>query len=128
MQSPKGRYLIIGGSVYVIELLIIFIAQNFGLSATVAVGISFWAGLVISFGLTKAVTFGDKRVHHKVLMPQIAAFSLLVLFNFGFTVAATNLLQNNLPAVVIRTLALGTTTIWNFYIYRTRIFKMGVIT
>jgi hypothetical protein len=48
---------------------------------------------------------------------------LLVLFNFGFTIAVTKLLANILPAVISRTLALLTTTIWNFYLYRTRIFK-----
>ncbi|MDB5170661.1 MAG: hypothetical protein JWO35_355, partial [Candidatus Saccharibacteria bacterium] len=59
--------------------------------------------------------------------PQIVAFSLLVLFNFSFTVFVTSLLEDTLPAVATRTLALGITTIWNFYLYRTRIFKTGDI-
>ncbi len=123
LARPLGRYLVIGGSVYVLELIVIVAAQALGASPTVAVGISFWVGLIISFLLTKLVTFGDKRTHHKVLLPQIIAFSLLVLFNFGFTVLVTSWLQSILPPVVTRTIALGVTTIWNFYLYRTRIFK-----
>jgi putative flippase GtrA len=69
------------------------------------------------------VTFGDKRMHHKVLVPQIAAYCLLVAFNFGFTVLVTKLLEGVLPAALSRTLALGVTTMWNFYLYKTRIFK-----
>jgi len=115
--------LLIGGSVYLLELLVIVVAQKLGQSAVVAVGLSFWIGLCVSFILQKLVTFGDKRMHHRVLLPQVLAFSLLVVFNFSFTIAVTKLLQHVLPAVVTRTLALGITAIWNFYLYKTKIFK-----
>ncbi len=122
--SPEfKRYLGIGISVYIFELVVIVVAQAAGASAVVAVALSFWLGLMVSFLLQKLVTFGDKRLHHKVLIPQIIAFSLLVLFNFGFTVLVTKLLVSFIPAVFTRTLALGITTLWNFYLYKTRIFK-----
>ena len=125
--SPAGRrYLISGVSIYGLELVVIIVAQALGASAVVAVGLSFWIGLVVSFITQKFVTFGDKRVHHRVLIPQIIAFSLLVLFNFGFTLLVTKLLANVIPAVICRTVALGTTTIWNFYLYKARIFKGDV--
>jgi putative flippase GtrA len=123
LKRPGGRYIVIGGSVYVLELIVIIIAQQLGASAVLAVGLSFWIGLVVSFILQKLVTFGDKRLRRRVLLPQIAAFSLLVLFNFGFTLLVTHFLSPALPAVLTRTLALGITTIWNFYLYKTRIFK-----
>jgi putative flippase GtrA len=123
LHTPFGRYLIIGFSVYVFELVVIFAAQALGASAILAVGLSFWLGLLVSFFLQKLVTFGDRRMHHRILIPQLIAVALLVLFNFGFTLAVTKLLQNVLPAVATRTLALGITTIWNFYLYKTRIFK-----
>ena len=115
----------IGISVYILELLVIFVAQKSGSSAVAAVGLSFWIGLVVSFGLQKFITFKDKRVHHKVLLPQILAFCALVLLNFGFTLLVTKLLQGHIPAWFSRTLELGITTIWNFYIYKTRIFKLS---
>jgi len=123
MKKPGMRYLIVGGSVYVLELVVIVLAQYWGATAVEAVGIAFFVGLVVSFLLQKLFTFGDKRTHHKVLIPQIIAVTLLVLFNFGFSLLVTKLLQDHLPAVVTRTLALGVTTIWNFYLYRTRIFN-----
>jgi putative flippase GtrA len=123
LSRPGYRYLIIGVSIYVLELAVIFTALGLGTSAVVAVGLSFWIGLGVSFLLQKFVTFGDKRLHHKVLLPQILAFSALVLFNFGFTLLVTKLVTPPVPAVVARTLALGTTSIWNFYLYKTRIFK-----
>jgi putative flippase GtrA len=123
LSRPGYRYLIIGGSVYALELVVITLSQSLGASAILAVGLSFWIGLVVSFLLQKLITFSDKRTHHKVLVPQIIAFSLLVLFNFGFTVLVTKLLARTIPAVATRTLALLITTIWNFYLYRTRIFK-----
>lgn len=123
--SPAGkRYLIVGFSVYVLELLVIVIAQALGASAVVAVGISFWAGLLVSFGLQKLVAFRDKRLHHKVVLIQFAAFTLLVLFNFGFTLLVARLLSGAIPAVLSRTVALGITTLWNFYLYKTKIFKL----
>jgi putative flippase GtrA len=123
MTRPSGRYLAIGISVYIFELMVIFVAQGFGANTLMAVGLSFCIGLIISFILQKFITFGDKRMHRRVLLPQVIAVSLLVLFNFGFTLLMASILANFLPAVVIRTLALGVTTIWNFYLYKTHIFR-----
>ena len=125
LKRPGYRYLIIGGSVYIFELLVIVIAQQAGASPVWAVGISFSLGTLVSFFLQKLVTFGDKRMHHKILLPQLIATCFLVLFNLSFSLLLTKLLQNHIPAVVSRTLALGVTTIWNFYLYKTRIFKKG---
>ncbi len=123
--SPElRRYLVIGISVYIFELVVIVVAQLLGASAVLAVGLSFWLGLLMSFLLQKLVTFGDRRMHHKILIPQVIAFSLLVLFNFGFTVLLAKLLTPKIPAVASRTIALAITTLWNFYLYKKRIFKV----
>jgi len=123
LQRPGYRYLLIGGSVYLFELAVIAVAQALGASAVWAVAISFCLGTLVSFFLQKLVTFGDKRMHHKILIPQLVATALLILWNLGFSVLLTKLLQSHLPAVATRTLALGITTVWNFYLYKTRIFK-----
>lgn len=122
--SPRGqRYLIIGVSVYLLEVLTIVVAQALGATSVLAVAISYGVGLVVSFALQKLVTFGDHRLHHRVVIPQVVAFLLLLLWNFGFTILVTRLLSDIVPAVICRTLALGITTIWNFYLYKTHIFK-----
>jgi len=123
LQRPGVRYLIVGGSVYALELAIILIAQASGLQAVAAVAVSYIVGTLVSFLLQKLVTFSDKRMHHKIIGIQLLATVGLVLFNLGFTLILTELLDDVLPTVVIRTIALGITTIWNFYLYKTRIFK-----
>lgn len=123
LSPHTRRYLITGVSVYLFELLVILAVEQLGGNAVLATGLSFWLGLIVSFGFQKFFTFGDKRTGAKVLGVQVLAFSLLVAFNFGFTIFMAWLLDQWLPAVVIRTLALGITTIWNFYLYKTRIFK-----
>jgi len=123
LQRPGYRYLLVGGSVYVFELAVIVIAQQLGASAIAAVAWSYCLGTSLSFFMQKLVTFGDKRMHHRVLVPQMIATILLLSWNFAFSLLVTKLLADHTPAVVTRTLALGVTTIWNFYLYKTRIFK-----
>ncbi|MEO8105513.1 MAG: GtrA family protein [Candidatus Saccharibacteria bacterium] len=125
-RRPGLRYLLIGGSVYLLELAVIFGAQRFGANAVTAVALSFWVGLVVSFALQKLVTFNDQRFHHRILIPQIVAFSCLVLFNFSFTIGVAKLLSGLVGPAISRTIALGITTIWNFYLYKTRIFKPAI--
>ncbi len=122
LAKPGVRYLIIGGSVYLFEVAVIIIAQMLGAGPVAAVALSFALGTLVSFGLQKFVTFGDKRTHHKIIIPQLLATIALVIFNFGFTLLVTKLLSHTIPAVFSRTLALGICTIWNFYLYKTRIF------
>lgn len=123
LKRPGVRYLIVGGSVYVFELAIIIAAQLLGASPVISVAVSYTLGTLLSFLLQKLVTFSDKRMHHKIVIPQLVATIALVVFNFGFTLLVAALLTNIVPTVISRTLALGVCTIWNFYLYKTRIFK-----
>lgn len=125
LQKPGVRYLIIGGSVYAFELAVIVVAQAWGASAVWAVAISFCLGTLVSFFLQKLIAFSDKRMHHKILIPQLVATALLIAWNLGFSVLVTKLFEHHAPAVITRTIALLITTIWNFYLYKTRIFKAG---
>jgi putative flippase GtrA len=126
-QRPGVRYIVVGGCTYTFELAVILLAQHEGMSAVWSVALSFWLGLLVSFVLQKLITFGDRRTHHKVVLPQFGAFAALVMFNFGFTLLMTKLFQHVMPLVVVRTLALGITTIWNFYLYKTRIFRTPIV-
>lgn len=122
LRKKVVRYIIVGGLVYVFELWVIVVAQAKGASPTQAVATSFTLGLLVSFFLQKIVTFGDKRMHHKIVLLQAVAVGTLVIWNLCFTIALTWLLQSLLPPTVTRTIALLITTVWNFYLYKTRIF------
>jgi putative flippase GtrA len=123
-SKPVGRYIIVGVSVYLFEVITIVVAKIFQVNDVFAIALSFWLGLFASFLLQKLVTFGDKRFHRRFLLVQFLAFSGLVAFNFAFTICIGYLLQGTVPAVISRTIALGITTFWNFYLYKTRIFKL----
>ena len=123
ISPTTKRYLLIGGSVYAIELGAIVVVQRLGAKPVAAVAISYWIGFVFSFILQKLVTFKDRRTHHKVLIGQLLAYAALVLFNFGFTIVVTKSLSSVLPAPVIRTIAIAVTMLWNFKLYKTAIFK-----
>lgn len=122
--SHASRYITVGLTVYIFELIVIYLAQKFGAGDLLAVGLSFWLGLIASFGLQKFITFQDKRKQRSVVLVQFLAVSLLVLWNFGFTLLITNILKGHISTFLCRTLALGITTLWNFYLYKTRIFKI----
>lgn len=106
-----------------LEIIIIVLATRAGISDVIAVAISFWVGLAVSFLLQKFVTFGDARTQRRVLSAQVAAVLVLVLWNFSFTIVLTKLLLPIAPTIT-RTLALLITTLWNYYLYKTRIFKI----
>jgi putative flippase GtrA len=119
----KRRYIVSGLIVYALEMLIIIVLQALDYSSVIAVSVSFWLGLLATFVIHKIVTFKDKRVHHKILARQIVAFLGLVIFNYLFTVVMVYLFKHLLPTIVIRTLTLAITIIWNLYIYKAHVFK-----
>lgn len=116
------KYLVVGGSIYVLELAVIIGAQSAGLKAYAAVSVGYWVGLLLSFFLQKTVTFNDRRFHKKLVLSQSLAYAALVIFNYGFTLVLTRALKDHLALVAIRTIAIAITTIWNFYLYKTHIF------
>jgi len=122
LRKKMTRYILVGGLVYLFELWIIVWAQHWGATPTEAVALSFTLGLIVSFFLQKLFTFGDKRMHHRIVLRQAFAVGLLVVWNLCFTVVLTKATESFLPATVARTIALLITTIWNFYLYKTRIF------
>jgi putative flippase GtrA len=123
-QNTLHRYIVVGGIVYLIEVVVILTSQKLGASPVTAVGISFWTGLVFSFLLTKLVTFSDRQKSIKVVSKQIISFIVLVLFNFIFTLLVAEILKGVFPAVINRTIALIISTSWNYFLYkRAHIYK-----
>lgn len=115
----------VGLAVYFIEVVVIFVSQKFGAGTVMAVAVSYWVGFLISFLLQKFLTFSDKRTHRSVLLPQIVAYALLVIFNFAFTIVMTKIFEKNLSAIAIRSITLFITAMWNYYIFKTSIFKIN---
>lgn len=122
LQKSRNRYLLVGVTVFAIELLVIVIAQMSGLSDIAAVSLGFWIGIILSFCLQKIVGFSDTRFNHKLVTAQVVAYGLLVIINYCFTLLMTQLLAAILPVLIIRSISLVITTLWNYYVYKVHIF------
>jgi len=122
LNSSFARYLIIGVTVYILEVCLLLAMDVRGFAPTVAVAVSYTVGLIVSFLLQKVVTFGNKRFHHRIVAKQFIMTCLLVVWNLVFTVIVAKVLESIVEPFISRTIALAITTLWNFYLYKKAIF------
>jgi putative flippase GtrA len=115
------RYVIVGLAVYLVEVAILVGLRSMGASDLVSVTVSFWIGLVASFGLQKLVAFEDHQTG-MALAGQGAGYLALVGINYAFTMVMVWLLAPAVGVVVVRTSCLGVTTVWNYAAYRLILF------
>lgn len=118
------RYIFIGGISFLIELGVIFLASHiFSAPPLLAVAISFWVGLAVSFVLQKVITFQNKEKGAKKLAWQMVAYGILIVVNYTFTLLAVATLEDVVGTYIARTIALIVTTIWNYIVYSKVIFR-----
>ena len=120
MLSPRFiRYLIVGGSAYLIEMISLYLLHHgLGLSPIKSVAISFWIGFVTAFILQKLITFQnyEKRVH--IVVSQVVVYSLLVAFNYVLTLLAVKIFAGSTSVFIIRTCVIIITVPINYIVYK----------
>ncbi|MDR0433001.1 MAG: GtrA family protein, partial [Bifidobacteriaceae bacterium] len=79
------RYVAVGIGGYLVEVAILLTLPRLGASGEVAVTVSYWVGLVVSFAAQKLLAFSN-FAFGRLLARQALAYALLVLVNWGFTV------------------------------------------
>ena len=124
LKNRLLRYLVVGGTAYVLEMAVLFgLHDGIGLSPVKSVAISFWFGLVIAFVMQKFITFEnhEKRIH--MLGLQLAIYSCLVAFNYLVTILATKYFSPRFSVFEIRTAVIVLATIWNYIVYNRWLFK-----
>lgn len=118
-QHQIIRYLFIGGLSFIIEMSVLYTLNHIlHASATVSVAISFWVGLIVGYVLQKIIAFQNKEKSRRAIARQLVGYSLLVAWNYGFTLLVVELFQNNLSVVLLRTIVIAITTLWNYAIYK----------
>jgi putative flippase GtrA len=118
LGSQLKRYLLVGGSAYLIEMACLYSLHHvLGLSSIASVAISFWVGLVAAFILQKWVTFQNYDKRARVLASQILTYGLLVVWNYAFTLLAVKLFSS-ISVIIVRTVVILIITSWNFIIYK----------
>lgn len=115
--GPAFRYLIAGACAYAIELAaLLFLYRFLHFSVEAATAVAFWVGLPASFLLQKLLAFQDYQKELQVISKQLIIYSVLVGFNYIFTLAVVALLPEKW-IIFSRTLALVIVTIWNYALY-----------
>ncbi len=123
-EHTAFRYLFVGGSAYVIEMIALYtLRYSLNLSPLTSVAISFWVGFIIAFVLQKTITFQNYERNAKTITKQLLGYSMLVAFNYGFTLIVVAVLHEKLNVLVIRTATIATITLWNFYVY-SKLFRL----
>ncbi|HEY8992728.1 MAG TPA: GtrA family protein [Candidatus Microsaccharimonas sp.] len=118
-QHQIIRYLFVGGFSYVIEIATLYsFNQLLHVSATISVTISFWVGFIIAYTLQKLITFQNKEKSRKALTKQLIGYSLLVLWNYAFTLLVVELFHASVSVIILRTIVIAITTVWNYFLYK----------
>lgn len=119
VNNSVFRYILVGGSSFLLELIILFILSSILHVGTVtAVSISFFVGLTLSFLLQKTFTFSDKAFQKNKVASQAIYYLLLVGFNYLFTLVFVSVFDGFMGVLMARAVALLVTTFWNYFIYK----------
>lgn len=113
------RYLVVGAVAFVIEMSALFILHNvLKFSSVTSVAISFWVGFAIAFILQKMVTFKNYQKSAKALSKQLVFYTILVSWNYVFSLSVVALLSENFSVYALRTGTIIVIICWNFIIYK----------
>lgn len=124
-QHQIIRYLFVGGFSFIIEITLLYILNHtLHISAAISVTISFWVGFIVAYVLQKLVAFQNKEKSRRAITKQIIGYSLLVLWNYGFTILVVELFHSSVSVVVLRTIVIAITTLWNYVLYK-KLFKVA---
>lgn len=119
LQKSVFRYLIAGGSAYLVEMAILaLLNRGLGFSDLVSAAISFWLGYIFSFFMQRVFTFQDKSRQRGRLARQFIFVTALLGFNYIFTLTLVNFLSPSLDVMIVRTIAIVITTVWNYVIMK----------
>lgn len=119
LESSLLRYLLVGGLAYLIEMLVLYTLHNaIGWRPEAAVAVSFWVGFVAAFGLQKKIAFKNYDTTRQVILRQLGGYSVLVAWNYVFTLLVVHFLAGKLPVIITRSLVIIIVTLWNYAIYK----------
>lgn len=114
------RYLVVGGGAFLIDVgLLALLHDLWGLSLVVATPAAFLLSFAVTYLLQRTFTFSSDAG----VASSAVKYTALVAFN---TVATTGIVAGvaalGLPWIVGKVVAVGSTTVWNYFLYRYWIF------
>ena len=120
-RHPVVRYIVVGGSTFVIDFsLLFFLHGKLNVHLAIAASISYWVSITYNFSLNRSWTFSarDKTNLHKHLM----AYLILLTFNYLFTIIFISLASHFMNYLVAKTVSVIIQTAWTYFIYKNYVF------
>jgi putative flippase GtrA len=122
-SHSASKYFLVGISAFTTDylvLIILYYLLNVPLKLATSAG--FLTGFLISFSINRQWVFGSKK-HKKKIWRQIIEYSLLVAFNFLFTVVAVSFLNDHgMKPFIGKLVVMAAIMCWNYVFFRWVIF------
>lgn len=120
-RHPLMRYIFVGGTSFVLDIgLLILLYQFLDLNLALATSIAYWVSIGYNFTLNRRWTFSVAEIES--LQRHIAAYLMLLAFNYLFTVIVVSTLGQVIYFGLAKAVAVGIQTIWTYKIYKDYIF------
>lgn len=116
-----ARFLVVGVLSYVVDAgTLAALHSGFGVPLLVATSIAFATGLLVNYGLNRALTFGsDSAVRY-----EVSRYLVLVLLNYVATLGLVGgLTAAGLPYLASKTVSTAVLAVANFIAYRSWVFR-----
>jgi putative flippase GtrA len=119
-SSSAVRYLVVGGGAFLIDVgLLAGLHDLLSVPLVVATPAAFLMSFAITYVLQRTFTFGSTAG----VASSAAKYTALVMFNtFATTGIVSAAASLGLPWIVGKVVAVGSTTVWNYFLYRHWIF------
>ena len=120
------RYLIVGGSTFVIDFGILFILHGklgFGIAASAS--ISYWVSIIYNFVLNRYWTFDARE--KESLQRHITTYLILLIVNYIFAVTFVSFASTHINYIIAKAIAVLFQMIWTYPVYKKYIFVKASI-
>lgn len=124
LDKSQFRYLVAGGTAFVVDyLFLVTVYYVFELPLTLATTVGYFAGFLISFFANRYWVFGKSGATRQPVK-QVIEYTLLVIFNYFFTLIAIQQLDNiGVKPSIGKIIVMIAIVVWNYLIFQKFIFS-----
>lgn len=126
-NKPFIKYLIVGSLAFITDYLILMLCYfMLGINLILSTTLGYFTGFLISFTANRSWVFAHQSKNKKI-HKQIVEYSMLVIFNYVFTVIFIKSLdQINITPKISKIIVMTLIVIWNYLLFKYVIFKSKI--
>lgn len=115
------RYLVVGGSTFIIDLGILYVLHGLlNLNLAASASIAYWVSISYNFTLNRYWTFDARE--REDLLRHIATYIAILVVNYLFTVSFVAIVGLHMNYLAAKALSVIITMIWTYFVYKRLIF------